>query len=128
MKQAVLIYDASCPICSSTIMWISRNKIENSFEMVPCQSEDLGGLSPDLQRADCMKAMHLVLPGGKVVAGEKALPEIFMRLRRYRIAALLFKLPGAGVLSRIVYRWFAGRRYRIAAILSHLMKSGTHAA
>ena len=123
MKRAVLIYDASCPICSSTIAWIGRNEIGNSFEMVPCQSERLSRLSPDLQRADCMKAMHLVLPGGTVVAGEKALPEIFMCLRRYRIAALLFKLPGTGVLSRIAYRWFAARRYRIAAILSHLIKS-----
>jgi hypothetical protein len=51
-----------------------------------------------------------------------------MRLRRYRIVALLFKLPGAGVLCRIAYRWFAGRRYRIAAILSHVMKGGTHSA
>ncbi len=126
MKKAVLIYDASCPICSSTITWISRNEVENSFEMMPCQSEGLGRVFPYLQRADCMKAMHLVLPGGTVVVGEKTLPEIFMRLRRYRIAALLFKLPGAGVLCRFAYRWFAGRRYRIASILSH-MKSGTHA-
>ncbi len=96
--------------------------------MMPCQSEGFDRLFPYLQRADCMQAMHLVLPGGTVVVGEKALPEILMRLRRYRIVALLFKLPGAGVLCRIAYRWFAGRRYRIAAILSHVMKSGTHAA
>jgi predicted DCC family thiol-disulfide oxidoreductase YuxK len=125
MKQAVLIYDATCPVCSSTITWISQNEIENSFEMMPCQSEGLGKLFPYLQRADCMKAMHLVLPGGIVVVGEKTLPEIFLRLKRYRIVSLLFKLPGAGVLSRIAYRWFAGRRYRIAAILAHLTKSGT---
>ncbi len=128
MKQAVLIYDASCPVCSSTIKWISRNEVENSFEMVPCQAEGLSGLFPYVQRADCMKAMHLVLPDGTIIAGEKALPEIFRRLRRYRTVALLFKLPGAGVLCRIAYRWFAGRRYRIAAILSHLMKNGPHAA
>ncbi len=67
-----------------------------------------------------MKAMHLVLPDGKVLVGEQTLPEIFTRLRRYRFAAVLFKLPGATRLSRIAYRWFADRRYRIAATLSHL--------
>lgn len=70
-----------------------------------------------------MKAMHLVLPDGKVLVGEQALPEIVTRLRRYRFAAVVFKLPGAATLSRIAYRWFADRRYRIAAILSHLTGS-----
>jgi predicted DCC family thiol-disulfide oxidoreductase YuxK len=60
-----------------------------------------------------MKAMHLVLPDGTVLSGEKALPEIFKRLRRYRPAAVFFKLPGANILSRVFYRWFADRRYRI---------------
>ncbi len=126
MKKAVLIYDGSCPICSGTVKWITENEIENSFEMLPCQSDDLGKDFPQVQRSECMKAMHLVLPGGKIVAGEQALPEIFKRLRRYRFAVPLFKLPGAGTLSRAAYRWFAGRRYRIASVLSHLTKSGKH--
>ncbi len=75
-----------------------------------------------------MKAMHLVLPDGTVVVGEQAPPEILRRLRHFRSAALLFKLPGSGIVSRVIYRWFADRRYRIASILSHFMKNDAHRA
>ncbi len=119
-KRATLIFDGSCPICSGTVKWISENEREGAFEMLPCQSDALTSRFPQVERAACMRAMHLVLPEGKVFAGEQALPEIFTRLKRYRFASLLFKLPGAAMLSRIAYRWFADRRYRIAAILSHL--------
>ncbi len=123
-QKATLIFDGSCPICSGTVKWIGENEVEGSFEMLPCQAESIGEQFPRVQRAECMKAMHLVLPDGTVLAGEKALPEIFTRLKGYRVFAPLFKIPGAGALSRIAYRWFADRRYRIAAVLSHLRKGG----
>lgn len=121
---ATLIFDGSCPICAGTVKWIQENEFEGSFEMLPCQAESTGEQFPGIQRAECMKAMHLVLPDGSVLVGEKALPEIFARLKAYRVFAPLFKIPGAGVLSRIAYRWFADRRYRIAAFVSHLRKGG----
>jgi predicted DCC family thiol-disulfide oxidoreductase YuxK len=117
---ATLIFDGSCPICSGTVKWIHENELEGSFEMLPCQAASIGEQFPGVQRAECMKAMHLVLPDGTVLVGEKALPEIFTRLKAYRVFAPLFKIPGTGVLSRIAYRWFADRRYRIAAFLAHL--------
>jgi predicted DCC family thiol-disulfide oxidoreductase YuxK len=58
--------------------------------------------------------MHLVLPDGTILAGEQTLPEILRRSRRYRRAAVLFRLPGAGILSRFLYRAFARRRHRIS--------------
>ncbi len=64
-----------------------------------------------------MQAMQLVLPDGGVLAGEKALPEILKRLKRYSPAASLFKLPGSNIIARLFYRWFADRRYHIAKIL-----------
>jgi predicted DCC family thiol-disulfide oxidoreductase YuxK len=67
-----------------------------------------------IEKADCLQAMHLVLPDGTVFVGEQAAPEIFRRLRRYRWAAVLFDLPGAGILSRLFYRWFARHRHRAA--------------
>jgi predicted DCC family thiol-disulfide oxidoreductase YuxK len=112
--RATLIYDGACPICSSTVAWIEENEEEGSFEMVPCQSEALYRRFPDVNRDKCMKAMHLVLPDGKILDGEQALPEIFTRLRRYRPVARLLRLPGMKVLSGIFYRWFAKSRYRIA--------------
>jgi predicted DCC family thiol-disulfide oxidoreductase YuxK len=115
-RKAALIYDSSCPICSSTVAWIEKNEIEGSFELLPCQSEALNERFPAVERDACMRAMHLVLPDGTVLAGEKALPEIFKRLRLYWPASVLFKLPGAEMLGHIFYRWFADRRYDIARL------------
>ncbi len=114
MKKTTLIYDSTCPVCSKTVQWIAENEVKDSFEMLPCGSETLDARFPDIERAACARAMHLVLPDGAILSGEKALPEIFKRLRRYRLVAVLFRLPGAAFVSRIFYRWFADRRYRIA--------------
>lgn len=126
--HATLIYDGKCPVCTATVRWIRENEVSGSFEMTPCQSEQRRTLHPRINRAECMNAMHLVLPDGTVLVGERALPHILERMRGYRYAASLFRLPGAAAVSRIAYRWFAARRYRIAAILSHLAGSRKRAA
>ena len=114
MNKTALIYDASCPVCSKTVQWIAENEVKDSFEMLPCESDSLNVRFPAVDRAACRQAIHLVIPDGAVLSGEKALPEIFKRLRRYELIAVLFRLPGAALVSRIFYRWFADRRYRIA--------------
>jgi len=125
---ATLIYDGKCPVCAGTVKLIREHEISGSFTMMPCQSEQRRSLHPGVNRADCMKAMHLVLPDGTVLVGEQAMPQILARIKGFRFAAPLFKLPGAAPLSRIAYRWFADRRYRIAAILSHLSGNRKRAA
>ena len=121
-EKATLVYDASCPICSNTIKWISENERKGTFTMIPCQSPALTWQYYGFTRAECMWSMQLVLPDGSVLAGERALPEIFSRLRRYRFLSLILKVPGAEWVSHIAYRWFAKRRYRISDFLSHFSK------
>ena len=112
---AVLIYDAECPVCRAAADWIRRNaEAPDTFELLPCRSEETRSRFPAIAEAACLQAMHLVLPDGTIFAGEEALPEIVRRTRRYRQAAVLFRLPGAGILSRFLYRAFADRRHRIA--------------
>ena len=112
---AVLIYDAECPVCRAAADWIRRNAaVPDAFELVPCRSEGTRTRFPSIEESACLRAMHLVLPEGTILAGERALPEILRRTRRYRRAAGLFQLPGAGIVSRLLYRAFAARRHRIA--------------
>lgn len=118
-SRDVLIYDSSCSICSGAVKWIQDNAFAGSFDVVPCHAVQNGVPSLGIKREDCLRAIHLVLPDGKILTGEKALPEIVARLRKYHLASALFKLPGAAAVSRIAYRWFALRRYRIAAMLPH---------
>jgi len=117
LQKAVLIYDGECPVCQKTIAWIRENMRKDAFEMIPCQSSEARRRFPSVEQVVCMQAMQLILPDGRILAAEKALPEILKRLKRYGPAAALFNLPGSEVLSRSFYRWFADNRYDIADIL-----------
>jgi len=110
-----LVYDADCPVCRAAADWVRRNAVApDTFESLPCRSAETRSRFPTIAEAACLQAMHLVLHDGTILAGEQALPEILRRTRRYRWSAALFRLPGAGILSRIFYRAFARRRHRIA--------------
>ena len=114
----VLIYDAECPVCRAAADWVRRNAaLPVTFEYLPCRSAETRSRFPAIAEAACLQAMHLVLPDGAIVAGEQALPEILRRTRRHRWAAVLFRLPGAGILSRLLYRSFARRRHRISRLI-----------
>lgn len=115
-EKVVLIYDKECPVCRKTIKWIKQNSKKGAFEMLPCQSDAARERYPLIERTACMNAMQLVLPDHKVFAGEKAIPEILKRLKKYSSAAELFRLPGSEIISRAFYRWFANKRYHIAGI------------
>jgi predicted DCC family thiol-disulfide oxidoreductase YuxK len=90
---------------------------KDSFEMIACQSAEVKKRFPFVAQAVCMQAMQLILPDGEVLSGEKALPEIVKRLKRFSPAAAIFDLPGSEILSRSFYRWFADNRYHIANVL-----------
>ena len=118
IPPVVLIYDAECPVCRAATDWVLRNAVDrNAIETLPCRSEETRARFPAVTETACLQAMHLVLPDGTILAGERALPEILRRTRRYRLAADLFRLPGAGILSRLLYRAFARRRHRISLLL-----------
>jgi predicted DCC family thiol-disulfide oxidoreductase YuxK len=111
----VLIFDADCPVCRAAADWVRRNAAHpGSFEYLPCRSEETRSRFPAIDEAACLRAMHLVLQDGSILAGERALPEIVRRTRRYRWSAVLFRLPGAGIVSRLLYAAFARNRHRIS--------------
>lgn len=112
---AVLIYDADCPVCRAAADWVRRNAaVPDAFEFLPCRSEGTLIRFPSIDEAACLRAMHLVLADGTILAGEQAFPEILRRTLRYRRAAGLFRLPGVEIVSRFLYHAFAARRHRIA--------------
>ena len=114
----VLIYDGECVVCRKTVEWIRARMAPDAFEFLSCHADELAQRFPSIEKSACLQAMHLVLPDGRVSIGERAVPDILRRLPRYRWCAPLFALPGAGLLSRIVYRRIAKHRHRAAGFFS----------
>jgi len=123
-QSAVLIYDGECSLCRNAVEWIRSRERPEAFEFLSCHSGELSKRFPSIEKTACLQAMHLVLPDGAVLVGERAAPEILRRLRRYRWCASLFGLPGAAALSRVLYRWFARHRHR-APIVTPTTPSGS---
>jgi predicted DCC family thiol-disulfide oxidoreductase YuxK len=57
------------------------------------------------------QAMHLVLPGGRVVAGAAAVRVLLRRSRWAFPLAWAWYLPGVPWLADRAYRWVAAHRY-----------------
>jgi predicted DCC family thiol-disulfide oxidoreductase YuxK len=115
--RAVLIYDGECSMCRASALWLLRRAEAGGardLEILPCRSLVRRQRFPSIADETCMQAMQLVLPGGRVLSGADAAPEILRRIPRWRWIATLFALPGARPFARRVYRWIADNRMRIS--------------
>jgi predicted DCC family thiol-disulfide oxidoreductase YuxK len=115
---AVLIYDGACPVCRHGMSWVERRARRGQFEFLPCQSPERRTRFPWISEESCLQALQLLLPDGRLLSGDAAIPEILSRLRGWRWAARVFGLPGAGVLAPRLYRWVARNRYAISCALA----------
>jgi len=115
---ATLIYDGECAMCRASALWIMRRAMDaGTLEILPCRSAPRRARFPQVTDAQCMTAMQLVLPDGRVLAGADAMPELLRRIPRWRWLASLFALPGMRPLGRAVYAWIARNRMRVSCAL-----------
>lgn len=110
--QPTLIYDGSCGFCRESVQWFRERDPEESLEFLPYQSPDLQDRFPQVTREACERAMHLVLPDGRVLVGADALPAILRALPGYRIQASILSFPLFRPVTRAFYRLIANNRPR----------------
>ncbi len=84
------------------------------FEFVACQSEERKSRFPGIGEKACLDALHLVAPDGRILAGDKSLPEILCHLRYLRWLTIFFKIPVINLAPYFIYRWIANNRYIIS--------------
>jgi predicted DCC family thiol-disulfide oxidoreductase YuxK len=115
---ATLIYDGECAMCRASALWILRRAMDaGALEILPCRSGPRRERFPQITDAQCLTAMQLVLPDGRVLAGADAMPELLRRIPRWRRLAALFDVPGMRPLGRVVYAWIARNRMRISCAI-----------
>jgi predicted DCC family thiol-disulfide oxidoreductase YuxK len=110
--RATLIYDGRCSLCRGAIEWIRARDAGGAFEFVPFQEPDLEARYPAVRRAQCERAVTLLLPRRAPLAGAEALPAVLALLPRWRHIAPLLGLPPLRPLSRRLYDWIAMHRPR----------------
>ncbi|MEX2016077.1 MAG: DUF393 domain-containing protein, partial [Candidatus Hydrogenedentales bacterium] len=116
--QLVLIYDGECPLCRRAVDWIRVRDSANAFEFLPCQAPEREARFPAMSQAQCLEAMQLALPDGRVLAGADALPAILERLRGWRALSKVLRLPGIRHLSPFIYRQIAKNRHHLSVIVA----------
>jgi predicted DCC family thiol-disulfide oxidoreductase YuxK len=117
--RAVLIYDAECPMCRASAMWLMRLALSRgALDILPCRSSVRVARFPQVPEDVCLTAMQLVLPDGRVLAGADAVPELLRRIRGLGWLAAVFAVPGLRPLARVVYGWIARNRMRISCALT----------
>ncbi len=115
MVDAALIYDGDCPLCTKAVEWVQAHARPGAIEVVPCQAEERAVRFPQVSSEDCMRAVQLVYPDGRVYSGEAALPHLFHLMGgRWAWFARFFGLPGVSLLAPRVYRWVAAHRYALS--------------
>jgi predicted DCC family thiol-disulfide oxidoreductase YuxK len=112
---ATLVYDGECAMCRASALWIMRRAMDGgALEILPCRSAPRRTRFPQISDAQCMTAMQLVLPDGRILAGADAIPELLRRIPRWRWLAGFFALSGVRPLGRVVYAWIARNRMRVS--------------
>jgi predicted DCC family thiol-disulfide oxidoreductase YuxK len=109
----ILIYDGLCRFCTAGaerfLRWMGRVDVERLDFQRPGALDRFPGLTHD----DCMKAMQLIAPDGRVYHGAEAVAQGLATRRFFGKVAYLYYVPGVRQLLDWLYERVAANRYRI---------------
>lgn len=113
MNQPVLLYDGECRYCRGWADRLRRMDPDHAIVLVAAAEQDRLPGVPFIEPDALDRAIHLVLPDGRVLVGVDAAVSVLRRLPRWRWVAGLFRIPGVGLLADRAYQWVAARRHRM---------------
>ena len=110
MSSLTLVYDGECGFCQGWADWVHRRDVNGQIRLMTCQSDERRERLPQIREEDCLKALHVVFPDSRLFSGADAAPHILDVLPRWRWCSFLFRIPGALLLARPIYRFIARQR------------------
>lgn len=109
----VILYDGDCPFCSSQIRRLLALAKPGAVEALSIRDPSVPRRFPGLSADALARAMHLILPDGRVVAGfEAAVRAVATRPFPWALAYLYY-IPGLRLLFDLAYAAIARNRYRL---------------
>jgi predicted DCC family thiol-disulfide oxidoreductase YuxK len=107
----VLLYDGQCRFCTTQSRRLVALARDGAIEALSFQDPGVLDRFPGLTWDECMKAMQLVMPDGRVFSGFEAAVRA-LATRYVGRGAYLYYLPGIRQLCDAGYAWAAKNRYR----------------
>jgi predicted DCC family thiol-disulfide oxidoreductase YuxK len=111
-EKHVLLYDGHCPFCrkqSKNLQALARPGILVTSDF---QAPEVLAQFPGLSHDACMKAMHLVMPDGRVFRGVEAAVRAIATRQVIGRFAYLYYLPVFRQLCDALYAFLAAHRYQ----------------
>lgn len=109
----VVLYDGHCRFCTvgaeRFVRWMGPVAVERLDFQQPGALDRFPGLS----HADCMKAMRLVTPDGRVYAGAEAIARALATRPYFGALTAVYYAPGLCFFFDSIYDLIAHYRYRI---------------
>lgn len=111
--KPLVVYDGECNICAGNLPWLHRLDWFRVFDDIPYQSQELYDRYPQVQRAECEQALHVVFPDGRIYRGSDATREVFLRMPLTCLVGVVMAIPPIRQVLRYLYGILARNRYRI---------------
>jgi predicted DCC family thiol-disulfide oxidoreductase YuxK len=110
----LVLFDGHCAFCRAQARRLA-SWTAGGAPVTMRDFQEAGALDafPGLTHAECMKAMQLVTPDGRVYPGAEAAARL-VAMRAWGVFAWLYYIPGIRWLCDRVYAWIARNRYRLA--------------
>jgi len=106
-EEPLVIFDGHCGFCR---IWIQYWQAITAGRVAYAASQDVGHLYPQIPPKNFSESVQLVLPGGTVISGARA---VFVTLTYARFKALLWlydHVPGFAPAAEAAYRLIASHR------------------
>lgn len=114
MKQTIVFYDNSCPMCIGVTGWLSQIDQNHHFRLEPYQQSQTLKNYPQIDPADCEKQIYIISQNGSIMRGADAMFEIWKRTGHWSsFLAHVLCLPPFIWLARPAYRLVAKYRKNI---------------
>ncbi len=112
--RPVVLYDGRCRFCIGQMKNLLRFARRDALEPTSFQDEGVLERFPGVTYDECMEAMHVVMPDGRIFRGMEAAVRAVLTRPLLGLPAWLYYVPGIRQLMDAIYRWIAERRYAIA--------------
>jgi predicted DCC family thiol-disulfide oxidoreductase YuxK len=120
-KEAIIIYDGECGICSAIAEWIRSKDKKNQFGILPNQDFDFGQFENNLTINEVMKSVILIeKQNGKYYKASRAVFEIAKKLGGiFKVFGIIGANPFISFILDPIYYIIARNRRQLSLLLGY---------